>query len=160
MTNSTTTHDGDTIFPSPIMTPNLRFTIASRMKQPPGTRPPSSTRSLKLALSSSPSASTAVVIPARSKMFKRTPKMQLVALPSDQIEYEHIRWGETEPTRSSCSLRDALEDLAFHYLSTTHDGWENGDGAYGEFTFDTTTRSITLAYNERFTDSIYSEHEF
>ena len=39
-----------------------------------------------------------------------------VALPSDQIEYEHIRWGETEPTRSSCALRDALEDLAFHYL--------------------------------------------
>jgi hypothetical protein len=85
---------------------------------------------------------------------------QLVALPSDQIEYEHIRWGETEPTRSSCSLRDALEDLAFHYLSTTHDGWENGDGAYAEFTFDTTTRPLTLAYNERFTDSIYSEHDF
>jgi hypothetical protein len=85
---------------------------------------------------------------------------ELAALPSDQIEYEHIRWGETEPTRNSCSLRDALEDLAFHYLSTAHDGWENGDGAYGEFTFDTAARSITLAYNERFTDSIYSEHEF
>ncbi len=85
---------------------------------------------------------------------------EMVALPSDQIEYERIRWGETEPTRSSCPLRDALEDLAFHYLSTARDGWENGDGAYGEFTFDTTTRSITLAYNERFTDSIYSEHEF
>ena len=85
---------------------------------------------------------------------------ELVALPSDQIEYEHIRWGETEPTRRSCSLRDALEDLAFHYLSTTHDGWENGDGAFGEFTLDTTTRSIALAYNDRFTDSIYSEHEF
>ncbi len=85
---------------------------------------------------------------------------EMVALPSDQIEYEHIRWGETKPTRRSCSLRDALEDLAFHYLSTTHDGWENGDGANGEFTFDTATRSITLAYNERFTDSIYSEHEF
>jgi hypothetical protein len=83
-----------------------------------------------------------------------------VALPSDQIEYERIRWGETEPTRSSCPLRDALDDLAFHYLGTTHDGWENGEGAYGEFTFDTTTRSITLVYNERFTDSIYSEHEF
>ncbi len=85
---------------------------------------------------------------------------ELVALPSDQIEYEHIRWGETKPTRRSCSLRDALEDLGFHYLSTAHDGWENGDGAYGEFTFDTAARSITLAYNERFTDSIYSEHEF
>ncbi|MGO9722132.1 MAG: DUF6878 family protein [Methylocella sp.] len=85
---------------------------------------------------------------------------ELVALPSDPIEYERIRWGETEPTRSSCSLHEALEDLAFHYLGTTHGGWEDNDGAYGEFTFDTATRSITLAYNERFTDSIYSEHEF
>jgi hypothetical protein len=85
---------------------------------------------------------------------------ELVALPSDQIEYEHIRWGETEPTRRSCSLRDALEDLAFHYLGTTHGGWEDNDGAYGEFTFDTAARSITLAHNERFTDSIFSEHEF
>lgn len=83
-----------------------------------------------------------------------------VALPSDQIEYEHIRWGETEPSRSSCSLRHALEDLAFHYLGTAHGGWENDDGAFGEFTFDTATCSITLAYNERFTDSISSEHEF
>jgi len=49
---------------------------------------------------------------------------EMVALPSDQIEYERIRWGETEPTRSSCPLRDALEDLAFHYLSTARDGWK------------------------------------
>jgi hypothetical protein len=82
----------------------------------------------------------------------------LVALPSDQIEYERIRWGETEPTRSSCSLRDALEDLAFHYLSTAHNGREDGDGAYGEFTFDTPTRSITLAYNERFYRTMIAHH--
>ncbi|HUZ91544.1 MAG TPA: hypothetical protein VMU78_06560 [Methylocella sp.] len=83
-----------------------------------------------------------------------------IALPSDQLAYEAVRWGETEPTHTSCSLRDALENLAFHYLATTHGGWEDNDGAYGEFTFETSNRSITLAYNERFTDVEYSEHTF
>ena len=31
----------------------------------------------------------------------------------------------------------------------THDGWENSDGAYGDFTFDVAERTITLDYNER-----------
>ena len=145
--------------PSTLITPNLRFTIVSQMKQPPGTRPPSSTRSPKPAFPSSPSPSTAIAIPARSKTFNGRPRgAGRASFRPDRIRAYPL--GDTEPTRSSCALRDALEELAFHYLETTHDGWENGDGANGEFTFDTTTRSITLAYNERFTDSIYSEHEF
>jgi hypothetical protein len=150
----------NTIRPYPIMTPNLRFIIASRMKQPPGTRLPSSTRSLKVGIVIVTISFDGCSDSGQVEDVQANTQDELVALPSDQIEYEHIRWGETEPTRSSCSLRDALEDLALHYLSTAHDGWENGDGAFGEFTFDTSTRSITLAYNERFTDSIYSEHEF
>ena len=93
-------------------------------------------------------------------MFKRPPKM---------------RWSRFLQTRSNTSISAGARPSQHEVLArsatpskilpsttsrTTHDGWENGDGAYGEFTFDTTTRSITLAYNERFTDSIYSEHEF
>ena len=74
MTNSTTTQMRSTLYPSTLMTPNPRFTIALQMKQPPGTRPPSSMRSPKPAFPSSPSPSTAIAIPARSKMFKRLPK--------------------------------------------------------------------------------------
>jgi hypothetical protein len=42
----------------------------------------------------------------------------------------------------------------------THDGWENSDGAYGDFTFDIAERTITLDYNERYMQSEYSQHLF
>ncbi len=42
----------------------------------------------------------------------------------------------------------------------THDGWENSDGAHGDFTFDVGERTITLDYNERYMQSEYSLHVF
>ncbi len=59
-----------------------------------------------------------------------------------------------------CSLYEAIEALAYELLEDSHGGWENNDGAYGEFTFDVAKRTITLAFNQRFTDSEYSEHVF
>ena len=49
--------------------------------------------------------------------------------------------------------------MAYRFLDQTHDGWENDDGAYGEFTFDVAERSITLEYNERYIETHYHEHE-
>ena len=45
-------------------------------------------------------------------------------------------------------------------LAQTHGGWENNEGAYGEFTFDVAQRTITLDYNERVETSEYSQHMF
>ncbi|MEQ1518940.1 MAG: DUF6878 family protein, partial [Usitatibacteraceae bacterium] len=39
-------------------------------------------------------------------------------------------------------------------------GWENNDGAYGEFTFTVSDQSIALDYNERFTSSEHFAHEW
>jgi hypothetical protein len=50
--------------------------------------------------------------------------------------------------------------LAYSFLRQTHEGWENNDGAFGDFTFDVAERSITLEYNERYTETNYSEHVF
>ena len=41
------------------------------------------------------------------------------------------------------------QQLAFDFLSDTHGGWENNDGAYGEFCFDAAARCIHLEFNER-----------
>jgi len=62
--------------------------------------------------------------------------------------------------RSLFTQAEAIEKLAYGFLEETHGGWENNDGAYGEFTFDVKNRTITLAYNERYTASEYSEHVF
>ena len=81
-------------------------------------------------------------------------------LPSREIEIAEPVWGSTEIRRTTLSVSDAIEALAFNLLEETHGGWENGDGAYGDFTFDVAERTITLAYNERRVETDYSEHVF
>jgi hypothetical protein len=57
-------------------------------------------------------------------------------------------------------LTQAIEQLAYDFLRETHAGWENNEGAYGDFHFDVTERSITLNYNERIETSEYTQHVF
>ena len=69
-------------------------------------------------------------------------------------------WGSTTLADTTGSPTDLLEHLAYDCLNQAHGGWENNDGAYGEFTFDVAARTITLDYNERYTATDYSQHEF
>jgi uncharacterized membrane protein len=57
-------------------------------------------------------------------------------------------------------VREAIEAMAYAFLEQTHDGWENNEGAYGDFTFDVANRTITLDYNERIMTSENSQHSF
>lgn len=57
-------------------------------------------------------------------------------------------------------IEEAIESLAYDLLESEHGGWENNDGAYGEFTFDVATRKISLEHNERFTSSELYTHEW
>ncbi len=82
------------------------------------------------------------------------------SIPAELIEIARPRWGEAEADRDSCSLRDAIEALSYDALEETHGGWENNEGAYGDFTFDVATRKITLDYNERYETSEYTQHIF
>ncbi len=81
-------------------------------------------------------------------------------IPSGAIEIARARWGETEANHEPCSLRDAIEALSYDALEETHGGWENNEGAFGDFTFDVGTRTITLDYNERYESSKYIQHIF
>ena len=45
-------------------------------------------------------------------------------------------------------------------LARVHEGWENDDGAHGEFTFTVADQSITLDYKERYTMTDRHWHEF
>ncbi len=83
-----------------------------------------------------------------------------IPLPDDEIEMHEVQFEGPSISVVKRTVRDVLETLAYDFLEQTHDGWENGDGAHGEFTFDVATKSITLDYNERFTDSTNYQHEF
>ena len=81
-------------------------------------------------------------------------------LPSDQVELAESAGISREIKQAPFALSDAIEKVAYDFLEETHAGWEINDGAYGEFTFDVKSRTITLAYNERHMESDYSEHVF
>ncbi len=76
----------------------------------------------------------------------------VVAIPADEVEIAEAIWDQPEPSRSRVSSK--------RKPIPTFRGWENNDGAYGDFTFDVAERTITLDYNERYTASEYSQHVF
>ena len=84
----------------------------------------------------------------------------VVAMPESTIEIAEAVWDQPEPKRATISIADVIEHLVYDLLTDTHCGWENNDGAYGDFTFDVAERTITLDYNERYTESEYSQHVF
>jgi len=83
-----------------------------------------------------------------------------VALPDDRIEIASAPWEGTEPERRTLPVREAIEEMAYGFLGQTHGGWQDNEGAYGEFTFDVAARMITLDYNERYIETENHEHEF
>lgn len=85
---------------------------------------------------------------------------ETVDLPEAQITIATTSWGDDTITERAITVAGAVEQLAYDFLSETHGGWENNDGAYGEFIFDVAERQITLDYNERYTATESYEHRF
>jgi len=85
---------------------------------------------------------------------------EIVTLPAGTILIARPVWGSNDIDRQSLSIHDAIEALVYGFLGRTHDGWENSDGAYGDFAFIVADRTITLDYNERRMESDYSQHVF
>lgn len=84
----------------------------------------------------------------------------LVNLPPGEITIVLVNEGDLSTMQREFSLKDALEELAYDFLEQTHGGWENNEGAWGEFQFDVSARTITLDYNERIETSEYTQHVF
>lgn len=81
-------------------------------------------------------------------------------LPAIEIAWLRCDWNTHQHEHDRVSLRHAIEAVVYDCLETTHQGWEINDGAFGEVTFDLAERTITLDYNERFTDREYFQHVF
>ncbi len=84
----------------------------------------------------------------------------ITPLPAGQITLRFAAWHSPEPREETLSIEAAIEAMAYDCLSETHGGWENNDGAYGEFVFDVAAHEITLDYNERYTATETCEHTF
>lgn len=82
------------------------------------------------------------------------------ALPAIQIEIQRASRENGKLHGRQSTLRDAIEQLCYDFLEQEHGGWENNDGAFGEFTFDAARRQIELEFNARFSDFTTSSHTF
>ena len=71
-----------------------------------------------------------------------------------------VSWGNTAPITCELTLREAIETLCYDYLEESHGGWENNDGAFGEFHFDVAERSVDLEFHGRFSDTFTTNHTF
>lgn len=83
-----------------------------------------------------------------------------VDLPTTPIEIANLEDFQDAPSIRTEPVPEAIETLAYAFLELTHAGWENNEGAFGEFTFDVTAGTIALDYNERFESSENHTHEF
>lgn len=79
---------------------------------------------------------------------------------TEPVVIASVSWGSADVHQASKTIDEALEQLAYDLLMQTHGGWENNDGAYGEFTFDVADRLIRLEHNERYTNIESYAHEF
>jgi len=57
-------------------------------------------------------------------------------------------------------FKDCIEQLCYNFLEEKEAGWELNEGAFGEFLFDVEQRTITLDYNQRIEDVVYSSYSF
>ena len=84
----------------------------------------------------------------------------IAQIPDTQIEMQRASWSTGKLDASKTSLRDAIEEICFDYLSQEHGGWENKDGGQGDFTFHVEDQRIELDFNQFFTDSTNHSHTF
>ena len=82
------------------------------------------------------------------------------ALPTVDVAIATPAWDGSGLDHRTLPIADAIERLAYDFLEEAHGGWENNEGAFGEFTFDVGERAIRLDYNERIETSEYHGHEW
>jgi hypothetical protein len=80
------------------------------------------------------------------------------SLPVVSLKTKHAVWATGTLELTETILEDAIETICYNFLSDEYGGWENNDGAYGDFTFDVQKRTIELQFNGRYTDVHTSFH--
>lgn len=83
-----------------------------------------------------------------------------ISLPSASIIVRKVEFESSTIVEASTSVAEFVNNLTSDLLQKTHGGWQDGEGAYGTFSFDLEDRTITFQYHERYVETEYHEHEF
>lgn len=67
--------------------------------------------------------------------------------------------GVKESFKENPTVEEIVASLCYEALSNLYGGWENNDGAFGEFVFHVKDRVVEFNFNQRYTESTLHEHE-
>ena len=83
-------------------------------------------------------------------------------LPNKPVKYceQIFRDHKSSKSIKEKPLSEAIEELCYALLAEKHGGWENNEGAFGEFTIEVEERRVRLEFDARFIDSVHSDHCF
>jgi hypothetical protein len=77
----------------------------------------------------------------------------------ESIHYFDSEHKQIDVTDRVSLTKDALMDLFYDLIEVRHDGWENDEGAFGEFGWDVTTDTLLHTHSERYVECDTTEHE-
>ena len=77
----------------------------------------------------------------------------------ESIHYFDAAYKAIDPTGRVTITDDALMDLFYDLLEARHAGWENNDGAFGQFVWNLVVDTLKHSHSERYTECDTTEHE-
>ena len=77
----------------------------------------------------------------------------------ESITYTDGQGSTVDPAGTLAMTEEQLMDLFYDLTQARHPGWENNDGAYGEFHWNLKDDALKHIHNDRFTDYDTTEHE-
>ena len=77
----------------------------------------------------------------------------------DSITYTDGQGSAVDVAGKLAMTEEELMDLFYDLTQARHPGWENNDGAYGEFHWNLKDDALKHIHNDRFTDYDTTEHE-
>jgi hypothetical protein len=84
----------------------------------------------------------------------------LTELPELKVTLQNLNWTGDNISTEEKSLAGGIEHLCYDFLEQEQGGWENNDGAFGEFTLDVASRTVGLEFNGRYTDIHTTSYTF
>jgi hypothetical protein len=77
----------------------------------------------------------------------------------ESITYTDGQGSAVDVAGKLAMTEEQLMDLFYDLTQARHPGWENNDGAYGEFHWNLKDDALKHIHNDRFTDYDTTEHE-
>lgn len=76
------------------------------------------------------------------------------------VQYGGGGGGQLCVEEQDTTVEEVISSICYDLMEIEHPGWENNEGAYGEFIFDLEKDTISYVHNERITEVNTTEHKY